>query len=248
MIVSLITPTADRPVAFALAERFIARQTMVADEWIVADGGQVPTACTMGQIHLHNPRPPGARNFAGNLLAGIARARGDIIVFIEDDDHLAADHVESLVAALEPRAALLAGDDRQNYYNVAHRCWRTFANVGASMCQTGMRRGALGVLETVIRGCLAGGTYGIDTTLWRAVARAQWSITGRQTCIGIKGLPGQSGLGIGHRPAGNGWHPDPELAQLRTWIGDDVAIYEGFAADRMRAAHCDPVRSVLTGP
>lgn len=234
MIISLVTPTADRPVAFALAERFVARQTVIADEWIVADGGQTPAHCTMGQIHVHNPRPSGACNFAGNLLAGITRARGDILVFVEDDDWYAPDHVASLVEALDPRGALLAGDDRQNYYNVAARCWRTFANVGASMCQTGMRRGALTVLETVIRGCLAGGTYGIDTTLWRAVARAQWSITGRQTCVGIKELPGQAGLGIGHRPAGPAWQPDPDLAKLREWVGADVAIYEGFARDGSR--------------
>lgn len=228
MKISVLTPTCDRPVAFALCERWIARQTVQPDEWIVADGGQVPAVCTMRQIHLHNPRQPGAENFAHNLLAGIAAAKGDICVVIEDDDHVAPTHIESLVAALACPYSLLAGDDVQRYYNVAHRCWRIFNNVGASLCQTAMRRGALGLFETIIRQCLASGTYGIDTTLWRAVPTAQWALTGKQTVLGIKGLPGQAGLGIGHRPAGPGWAPDPDLAKLREWIWEDAELYAEY--------------------
>lgn len=233
MTVSLITPTCDRPIGFALAERWIARQTVPPDEWIVADGGAVPAVCTLGQIHVHDPRPPGAANFAHNLLNGIKAAKGDVLIFFEDDDAYLPDHIESLVAALERPCAIVAGHDRQAYYNVAHRCWRTFENVGASLCQTAMRRGALLAFETVVRQCLARGTYGIDTTFWRSIARAQWSMTGRQTCVGIKGLPGQVGLGIGHRPhQAPGWHADPELVQLREWVGEDADVYAGLTASR----------------
>jgi glycosyltransferase involved in cell wall biosynthesis len=228
-MISVITPTADRPVGFALCERFIARQTMIPDEWIVADGGQTPARCTMGQVHIHEQRPPGAANFAHNLLNGIKAARGDVLIVCEDDDWLAPDHIATLAAALDRPGALLAGDDRQNYYNVAHRCHRSFANVGASLCQTAMKRGALGVFEHVIRQCLAAGKFGIDRALWEGIAKAQWSITGKQTCIGIKGLPGQAGLGIGHRPAGLRWQADPDLAKLREWIGDDADAYAEFA-------------------
>lgn len=229
MRVSLVTPTADRPVAFALCERFVARQTVQADEWIVADGGQTPAPCTMGQIHIHKPSPPGAENFARNLLNGIAAASGELVVLIEDDDNYQPDHVRTLVEALarNPRA-LAAGDDRQNYYNVAHRRWRTFDNVGASLCQTAIRREAVPAFVAAVQTCLARKVFGVDATFWRSLPRNQWAIVRSGTCVGIKGLPGQAGLGIGHRPYGDVWHPDPALVKLREWVGEDAATYEGF--------------------
>ena len=99
MKISVITPTCDRAVAIALAERFMAWQTLLPDEWIIVDGGQTPASCTMGQIHLHEARPPGAANFAHNLLNGLARARGDLIVFWEDDDWYSRGHLQTMVAA-----------------------------------------------------------------------------------------------------------------------------------------------------
>lgn len=229
MSVSLITPTADRPVAFALCERFIARQTRKPDEWIVADGGQQTGApSTMGQKHIHEPGPPGVENFARNLLNGIHAATGDVIIFVEDDDAYLPKHLESLVTALaRSPEALAAGDDRQHYYNVARRCWRAFDNIGASLCQTAIRREALPAFEAAVRQCLERKVYGIDTTFWRSLPRERWAIVRSGTCVGIKGLPGQIGLGIGHRP-GEGWHADSELIKLREWIGNDVEIYRGF--------------------
>lgn len=225
--ISAITPTADRPVGFSLCERFMARQTLQPDEWIVADGGQVAASCTMGQVHVHEPRPPGADNFAHNLLNGLARATGDVIVWIEDDDWYSPEHIATVVAALDRSGSMLSGDDVQQYYNIRLRVHRTFHNVGASLCQTAMRRGAVDLFRMIVQQCLARKSYGVDTTLWRAVPTAQWAITGKQTAIGIKGLPGLVGLGIGHRPDGK-WKPDPELEQLRAWIGDDADIYAEY--------------------
>lgn len=230
MKVSAITPTADRPVAFELVERFMRRQTVQPDEWIVADGGEVPVACAMGQIHLRGSLgrvPAGAANFAHNLLNGIAEASGDLLIFIEDDDWLAPTHIERMVDLARGPGSLFGADDHQRYYNVAHRSWRVFNNVGASLCQTAMRRSILPAFEQTIRACLAKGTYGIDTTLWRATPQSEWAIAGAETVVGIKGLPGRAGLGVGHRP-GIGWTPDPDLARLRAWIGDDASLYESF--------------------
>lgn len=231
-MISVITPTADRPVAFELCESMMCRQTLQPAEWIVADGGQTPIACTMGQVHVHEPRPPGAENFAMNLLNAIGRAKGDFIAVVEDDDSYAPTHLEATVAQLAANPhALAAGDPIQRYYNVAHRCWRVFNNVGASLCQTVMRREALPLFEKIIRGCLAGKTYGVDTTFWRAIPKIQWALTRTDTVVGIKGLPGRVGLGVGHRPDAR-WTADPELRQLRAWIGDDAETYAAFRVQR----------------
>jgi len=91
-----------------------------------------------------------------------------------------------------------------------------------------MKRGAVASFEYAVKGCIKGciasGKFYIDIEFWKSIARAQWAIVQEQTCIGIKGLPGQAGLGIGHRPS-SGWTPDPDLAQLRTWIGADADLY-----------------------
>jgi hypothetical protein len=224
----------------------MARQTLQPDEWIIADGGIAAARCTLGQVLLRDPQPPGAANFANNLLNGLATATGELVVVAEDDDWYAPDHIETLhAAAMANPRALAIGDDCQRYYNVAHRCWRRFANVGASLCQTAIRREAVPALVAVIRDCLGRGTYGIDTTFWRSIPRDRWALTGRTTVLGIKGLPGCAGLGIGHRP-GAGWTDDTELVQLRAMIGEDAGLYAGFYVGHALPIASNPSRAVFT--
>jgi len=221
--ISVITPTADRPIGFALAERWMARQTLQPDEWIVADGGLQSVRCTMGQRHLHVPAPHGPRNFLGNLVRGLAHARGDVIVWWEDDDWYAPTHLERLVAQMG-EGVLAAGDDLQQYYNVPNRVWRQFNNQGASLCQTAFRRELSTRFTEIVQRCHQANGYGVDAKFWAVVPRRARSLQRHQTVIGMKGLPGQSGLGIGHRPEGP-WRRDPEYTQLREWIGADVDVY-----------------------
>lgn len=224
--VSVVTPTCDRPHAFALCERWMARQTVTPDEWIVADGGKSSANCTMRQRHLHDPSQPGAANFARNLTNGLLAASGDVVVFVEDDDHYAPDHVEHIVSQLERNPqALAAGDDRLRYYNVAHRWWREFANVGSALCQTALRREAIPGFLNVIRECRRVRAYGIDAAFWRLIPRERWAISRTGTVVGMKGLPGTAGLGIGHRPRAEQWNRDRDGAKLREWIGYDADLY-----------------------
>jgi glycosyltransferase involved in cell wall biosynthesis len=226
--VSVLTPTADRPVAFALLEQWMARQTRQPDEWIVADGGLTSATCTLGQQRSWVSAAPGSANFAANLLRGLSLATGDVIVFCEDDDYYAPTHLATIVTQLiDAPAALAAGDDRQRYYNVAHRCWRRFQNTGASLCQSAIRRAAVPRLVETIHACQAKRSYGVDTTFWRALAPAQWALHPTDTVVGTKGLPGQTGLGIGHRPDAL-WTADRDLQRLRAWMGDDAAVYADF--------------------
>lgn len=222
-MISVITPTADRPVAIALAEQYMARQTLKPDEWIIADGGEVPVTCSMGQKHIHQPKPSGAENFLNNLLAGIEEVRGDVVVIVEDDDWYAPTHLESMVADLANVGA--AGDDSQRYYNVHHRCWRVFQNKGASLCQTAMRRDLLPKFKDAITRALAVSRFFVDYLFWESVPVEQKRLRRMDTVVGIKGLPGRPGLGIGHRPSGAQWRADPEMVKLAEWIGDDVALY-----------------------
>ena len=231
MKVTVLTPTADRPVGLAMCETMMRRQTVQPTEWIVADGGQAPAGYALGQIHVHEPRPPGASNFASNLLNGLARATGELVVIVEDDDAYLPTHIESLVALVEKGYRLIGSEEVQRYYNVAHRCFRMMNNIGASLCQTAVHRSLLPAFRTAIQSCLGRNAIGVDATLWRAIPRTQWAFTNRMTVVGIKGLPGRVGLGIGHRPDAR-WTPDPELVQLRAWLGEDAERYAPFRMPR----------------
>lgn len=223
--VSVITPTCDRPYGMALLERWMRRQTRQPDEWIVADGGRTPVVCTMGQIHKHCQRRPGTENFANNLLMALAAVTGEIVIVAEDDDWYAPTHIETLVSQFENPRVRIAGDDQQRYYNVPERKWRIFNNKGASLCQTAMVAALIPTFTAAIQRCLRRQSYGIDAALWQTQPVSARSLIRSSTVLGIKGLPGQMGLGIGHRPQG-GWTLDRDGQQLREWIGDDAAVYE----------------------
>lgn len=229
MKITVLTPTADRPIAFALCEAMMRRQTVQPMEWIVADGGTIPVDCTMGQRHIHIPRQPGPTNFANNLLNGIAAAKGDVLIVVEDDDAYLPAHLETMAAVADKGYRLIGTEDIQRYYNVAHRVWRVFNNVGSSLCQTAVRRELFPLFRKTIQECVGRNTYGIDTNLWRAAGVNEWGFTRQMTVVGIKGLPGRIGLGVGHRPDGR-WTPDPDLAKLREWIGDDAETYRRYAS------------------
>src|SRR5688572_29926858 len=229
--VTVITPTCNRPYGFALLERWMQRQTRQPDEWIVADGGSMPAVCSMGQTHKRAvTRPPGAANFAHNLILALGSVKkGGLVIIAEDDDWYAPDHIETLVEQLLQPGVLIAGSDQQGYYNVPQRKWRVFKNRGASLCQTGLSSVLIPAFQAVIRTCLRTDSYGIDAALWKRQSASVSSLIRTSTVLGMKGMPGQAGLGIGHRPQA-GWTLDPHGQQLREWIGEDADVYEQLHA------------------
>lgn len=134
MNVTLITPTGDRPEAWALCEKWMARQTRQPDRWLVGDDGEEPTVFTMGQqVHRVASLPKGSkkarvrRNFA-QLLGHCPVSYDDVIVSIEDDDWYAPTYIEEMVAALEragpptsPLYGPLVSPQRMVMYHVRHR-------------------------------------------------------------------------------------------------------------------------------
>jgi glycosyltransferase involved in cell wall biosynthesis len=223
MRISVITPTCDRPAGIRLAEWYMARQTLRPHEWIVADSGASPAVLTMGQLHMHVPSPPGARNLAGNLLRALNVATGDAVVIWEDDDWYSADHLAVCAAGLAKAPAY--GCATLNYFNVEHRCWVRMANRGSALCQTAFRAELIPEMHRAAKEAYAANDFGIDRRFW---SKRQGLARGAQTVIGIKGLPGTAGLGIGHRPRtgpGKRWVTDTSMAQLKEWIGPDVENY-----------------------
>lgn len=195
----------------------------------MVDDGIVPADLTLGQTHLRRAREPAcqpAQSLCRNLLYALPFIQSDWIIVLEDDDHYAPTHLETLMRQLQSGASIV-GDDTQRYYNVAHRVWRVYQNRGASLCQTGFHRRLLALLTQVLMRRLTENHYGVDGAFWEAVPKVEWSLEPHQTVVGIKGLPGRKGLGVGHRP-GAGWTQDPTGEKLRAWTGADASRYLPF--------------------
>jgi len=118
---------------------------------------------------------------------------------------------------------LLVGETPSTYYHVPTRKYRLMESHGrASLCQTAFRAELIPVLQSICRNH----TDFIDTRFWDHINQKQFLRS--HFCIGMKGLPGRPGIGVGHNPAGPCWNPDPDLAFLRAWIGNDVNLYKEF--------------------
>lgn len=226
-VISVITPTGDRPEAFALCEKWVAHQDFLKSnvqwEWLVADDGQVPMTCTMGQIKV----PVSVSNSLvstqfKNLTALLSYAKGDFIIIVEDDDYYGPQHFTSLLFALNH--ASLAAEYPTRYYNVKTRTYRVWDNkLHASLCQTGFRKE---VIPEVIDICNQ--EKWIDITLWNTFSGRRLLYEAGNV-VGIKGMPGRPGISHAHSGRGVGWRSDLDLVTLAQWIGKDSEVYKPYA-------------------
>lgn len=221
-MITVITPTADQPRGISLLEQYMARQTVQPRQWIVADDGEVPATLTRGQTHLISKREyEGAKSLASNLLRGLEAAKGDIILIMEHDDWYRADHIKTCVEQLEGADA--TGSIWQRYYNVQNRHWRVMRNVGSALCNTAFRSSLIPAMQKAAEQAFNEDKIGLDRLFWDSIDGRTHEIN---TMVGIKGLPGRTGLGLGHKPPDNQWTADPDHKVLREWVGDDVSNYQ----------------------
>jgi hypothetical protein len=220
-VITVITPTADRPLAWPLLERWMRAQTVRPDQWIVADDGVGPAPLTMGQTHIRSERrETGAESLAMNLLAAMPHVTGDVVVIAEDDDGYLPNHIEVCVNRLKRHK--IVGARWMRYYNVRVKGWRRIPNACATLSNTAFRRECLHDFEWACKEAMRLGIYHIDRLLWQRVGHA--GLHDEETVVGMKGLPGTPGIGIGHKTDAP-WIKDPQGAKLREWMGSDADHY-----------------------
>jgi hypothetical protein len=221
MSLTLLTLTGDRPDQFALCERYMERQTSSYSEWIVVDDGHVPTRTTMHQTVIRLPpgKPP-AESFLANLKAGLHVVQTENVAFIEDDDWYSPLWLWFVEEAL--MRACVIGERPSLYYNLTDRIWRDMRNMRhCSLCQTACRTSvAQYAFDSHERGTA------FDLSLW-ASAASRWSaMHSTPMVVGLKGhKTGRAGIGVGHRPRGPEWVPDPDGVKLVELIGKDAENY-----------------------
>jgi len=193
----ILTPTDQRPVAFALLEKWLGAQDWSGPfRWIVGTRDASPYAFRMNQIVVEREDTKALHPLCSNLLAcfdALDIEPGDLALICEDDDYYAQEYLRRLVSLAD--GVSLAGQSLARYYHVGSRRYQQNHNTAhASLCQTAFRADVLPLLREI---CLRGNPS-IDRRLWD-----EWRGTKRlepsQHHIGCKGLPGIKGVGLGHR-------------------------------------------------
>lgn len=230
-LISLITCTGTRPEAFALCEKWMGRQTafkVFPFEWIVVDDGPVPINCTMGQTYVRGPKQweEGINTHRYNMDAALEKVRGDYIFVIEDDDFYTPEYIETMIDLM--RFVPVVGEGTAKYYNLKIPGYKEMRNrEHASLCQTALRSTHKDLLYKAVH---SGELY-FDIHLWRTVIDSKIpSILVNDTalCIGMKGLPGRTGIGAGHKKEKRDYYLDAGGRKLKEWLGSDAQYYESF--------------------
>lgn len=227
-MISIITCTADRPLPFALCQLWGSRALAYFErkhpreriEWIVCDNGEQPAECLCGQIHIK--RKPCARpldSFATNLLTGLCAARGEAILFLEDDDYYAEDYVARMFAELKGHD--LVAPAKPKYYAPLVRGYQEFtSDQYMSLARSACSKQAAALLKAIVKGfrdCF------FDRRLWSAVRNRAVFESDAVLQVGIKGLPGKRGFETQHEERHVWPLTDSDGSVLKSWIGEEDA-------------------------
>lgn len=233
MTITAVTCTADRPEAFKLLEKYVARSTVKLDQHLILDDGNVPVKPTAG-THIYCPECRGGTSMINKLKIAFTPGliTGDIAIILEDDDIFAPNWIETCVKALGDGKCDLFGEGRAVYYNVRDRWWFEHGNMQhASLCSTALTKR---IFPTLLRLCNDPNPF-IDDRLWKAVSANRKRMLdplqngGKRLVVGIKAMPGKVGYGGGHAKVDRNARQDPDGAKLRALLGDeDAAVYSRF--------------------
>lgn len=225
-MLTLLTTTGDRPLAWRLCQHYMQRQTYQGlVRWIIVDDGQTPQATEFERenwtLEVIRPQPlwsRGQNTQARNLLAGLERVTtADTVVIIEDDDWYGENWLRTIDSMRD--TAELIGEKKAFYYHVPKRAYLQINNQAhASLCSTAVSGQAI---ETLKKVCKVRPKF-IDVVLWRM--HANRALFDGSQVIGIKGLPGRNGIGVGHRPK-MGFRLDESGEILKNKIGSDADFY-----------------------
>lgn len=233
--ITVITPTGDRPLAFALCQQWMAHQTRKPDQWIVIDDGKIPLEAdlvflnsTMPGVAIGIRREPRAddpkHTLDLNLKAALPLITGNKILIMEDDEYYAPGYIEEMARQLDFHE--IVGIRPSKYYHLPSGGYLEMRTpTHASLAETAFRNSFLSELNEIIKG---NGETGIDFKIWTKAGNRGFIFADgeRPIYLGIKGLPGRGGIGIGHNPANyHGVTDTPDRTMLRRWVPKDYQVY-----------------------
>ena len=198
-MITAITPTGDRPLAISLLKRWVNNQARKPDQWVVVDDGKKPIAAHEGITYVRRePKPNDPRfTLSENLRAALPHIRGDIILILEDDEYYAPNYIAEVAKRFRPDREVV-GPGRSRYYHLPSGGYMVIGNMGhASLAQTAFRKSFVPTLKLILK---PGKLY-IDFAVWQYAKRRKSGhvfYDAKPIYVGIKGLPGRTGIGRGH--------------------------------------------------
>ncbi len=242
MKTTIVTTTRDRAFCFGLCERWMERQNFKWDQWLVINDGREEYSYTMGQqVVSRDPSNDTLPSICENWLAALPLVEGNRVFVVEDDDYYDPRHLETLNGMLDE--ADLAGISHDVYFKLPSRRFVRMHNADhASLAATAFRAELLPRIE---RMCRVFKSVFIDCYLWVEAGNI-WPATkrlspqpmpdGRMLHVGMKNMPGASGLGIGHKNPHDG-STDPSFAVFAEWVGGEATqVYRRVWADHFNKA------------
>lgn len=242
--ICVITLTGTRPVALELCYKYFERQTLLEKKgynvtWIIVDDGGIPTAFpnlylqkqNVNQIIL-NPKPSwdekSGNTFVRNFKTALEAVPLDseICIVYEDDDWYSSDYFEWVVSN-HTTDNMILGESHSYYYNLR---WqksnsRTYPNY-AAFAQTSFSSGLIPYLQWT----LDNHKDSYDMHFWKKAPEETFLSLcpniHNMHVIGMKSLPGRSGIGRGHtKNSGGIWLPDTKtFSTLRSYVGNEDAL------------------------
>jgi len=239
--ITLITPTGDRPLAFALCQNWMKKQTLQSFQWIVVDDGKIPMKPYVSMEYTRRePQPDDPQcTLTRNFEAALPLIKGNKIIIIEDDEYYAPKYVAEMSLRLNQHE--IVGLARAKYYHLfSNRYYKNRNTWHSSLAQTAFRDSFLPEFKKILHANV--GSDRIDKSIWRRVKNNKrgfvFTDDNESLYAGIKGLPGRPGR-IGHDSKARHyrWNP-PDISHeiLKQWIpdNDDFDIYVDIIKGRIK--------------
>jgi len=254
-MIAALTCTGGRPEALALCRKYVERQVIKPDLWVLVDDCEEQTATPdMGEVIRPWPfwRRGEPHTLPRNMIAGLSHIAANhpeikVVTIFEDDDWYHPTYLGKMTGALgelgDP-GVVVVGEMNTFYYNVVTRTWKRNLNpTHASLCSVSFHASAI---PQIIAICEDASNPYIDLQIFRNFERHQWHLESSALCIGIKGMPGlREGQGGSHRGYHSSYRPDPTMEKLEELIGrEDAEAYAPLfkpwvkkAAEKKREQH-----------
>ena len=227
-MITAITPTGDRPLAFSLCQQWVKNQTVQPDQWLVIDDGKTPMTPFYPMEYVRRkPTPRDPRHTLHlNLKTAIPLIKGDKIIILEDDEYYAPRYIEEMSRRLDNHE--IVGIIKAKYYHIITGGYLQVRNERhASLAQTAFKRSLLPELGRLVN---TKQKY-LDIEIWKQVRSRGGKLhlfddSEKLLYVGIKGLPGRAGIGQGHNSMlYRNIKDTPGRAVLKKWIPKDYQIY-----------------------
>ena len=205
-MITVITPTGDRPEVWELSKRWMKDQVVKPDQWIIIDDGQEPYSTDdlpdFAEYVRREPRPNETQHtLITNLFTAFPLIKGDKVLFWEDDEWYAPSYIKVMSRALDMHEVVGIGHAR--YYHLFSGHYMLCNNEAhASLAQTGIR--ASFIPEVIKLTGKLGKSQFLDGAIWEYIEGTKdrgFLLYDEKNplYVAMKGMPGRMGIGNGHR-------------------------------------------------